>query len=313
MPNGAKWSKNPVDQAFLIIIGQDASGYYVLKGTRQGSNNSRFRRNFMNETENASIVRLDENMSPAIEKELNVIESGKQLSILSAFQVGDEMHLFSSFRNQKTKMKHIFVQSLDKKTLVPQNDIRKVTSIPYKNRYLSGKVDFTFSRDSSFLMVYTNVQSKRKDPDKFGFNIFDQNMQPIWNKEIVLPIRENLFQVSDYIVDNEGNAYLVGKRYFKKERDRVKGQPGYEYAVYAYRNKGEDEAEYVLNLRDHFLSDLHLEIAPNGDLICAGFYSDIDAANAKGTFYFTVDAESQEIKHRSLYEFNLEFLTMKPE
>lgn len=310
----AQWGemvKESRRSGILNYIGQDASGYYVLKGTRNlNAVNNRFRRNFMSETDNASIVRLDENMNPAVEKEIEVLESGKKLSILSAFQIKDEMHLFSSFRNQKTKMKHIFVQSLDKKTLEPRNDIRKVTSVPYQNRYLSGKVDFTFSRDSSFLMVYTNVQSKRKDPDKFGFNIFDQNMEPIWNKEVVLPIRENLFQVSDYIVDNDGNAYLVGKRYFKRERDRVKGQPGYEYVVYAYRNKGEDESEYVLNLKNHFLSDLHLEIAPTGDLICAGFYSDIDAANAKGTFYFTVDAESQEIKHRSLYDFDLEFLTM---
>lgn len=298
----------------LNYIGQDATGYYVLKGTLLNgegySGNNRFRNSYLRETANASIVRLDENMNPALEKALEVRESGKQLSILSAFQIGDDMHLFSSFRNQKTKMKHIFVQSVDKKTLEPRKDIRKVTSVPYQNRYLSGKVDFTFSRDSSFLMVYTNVRSKRKDPDKFGFNIFDRNMEPVWNKEVVLPVQENLFQVSDYLVDNEGSAYLVGKRYFRRERDRVKGQPGYEYVVYAYRDGGEDVSEYVLNLRDHFLSDLHLEIAPSGDLICAGFYSDIDATNAKGTFYFTVDAKTQEIKHRSLYEFDLKFLTM---
>ncbi len=310
----AQWGavvKESRRSGILNYIGQDASGYYVLKGSRGSNTNGiSFRRNFLSETDNASIVRLDENMNPAFEKELNVVESGKQLSILSAFLIEEEMHLFSSFRNQKTKMKHIFVQSLDKNTLEPRNDIRQVTSVPYQNRFLSGKVDFTFSRDSSFMMVYTNVESRRKDPDKFGFNIFNQNMEPVWSKEVVLPVRENLFKVSDYLVDNEGNAYLVGKRYFRRERDRVKGQPGYEYVVFAYRSNGEEESEYVLNLSDHFLSDLHLEIAPNGDLICAGFYSDIDATNAKGTFYFTVDAVTQEIKQRSLYEFGLDFLTM---
>ncbi len=295
----------------LNYIGQDATGYYVLKGSR-GSKVKviNFRRNFLSETDNASIVLLDENMDPAFEKKLDVMESGKQLSILSAFLIGDEMHLFSSLRDQKTKMKNIFVQSLDKKTLEPRNDIRKVTSIPYQNRFLSGQVDFTFSRDSSFIMVYTNVQSKRKDPDKFGFTVFNREMEQVWSKEVVLPIRENLFKVSDYLVDNKGNAYLVGKRYFKKERDRIQGQPGYEYIVYAYRNEGSEVSEYVLNLSDHFLSDLHLEIAPEGDLICAGFYSDINATNAKGTFYFTVDANTQEIKQRSLYEFGLDFLTL---
>ena len=297
----------------LNFIGQEDGNYYVLKGIQNRNSNvynTRFRRNVLQETENASITKLDASMNPVLEKPVEVYENGKLLETLSAFLVGGEMHLFSSFRNQKTKQKHIFVQSMDKETLQPRGDIRKVTSIPFQNRYLSGKVDFTFSRDSSYLMVFTNVQSKRKDPDKFGFNVFDDNLEPIWNKEVTLPVRENLFQVSDYLVDNEGNAYLVGKRYFKREKDRVRGEPGYEYVVFAYRNQGEDVAEYTLNLTEHFLSDLHLEVAPNGDLICAGFYSDLTSSSAKGTFYFTVDAESQEIKHRSLYKFGIDFLTM---
>lgn len=297
----------------LNFIGQDGEFYYVLKGNLAVGNNSRSPNGNnsprLKETPNASIVKLDAEMNVVQENLLYLVQADKVLTPMAAFIYHGKMHLFSSFRNQKTRLKHVFVQSMDMESLEPLNDLRMVASLPFKNRYLTGEVDFGFSRDSSHMMVFANVQSRRNDPDKFGFHIFNENMESVWDRVVVLPSRERQFIVSDYLVDNDGNAYLIGKRYFGKRKDKVDGHPNYEYVVYAYQEDGALETEYVLNLPDRYLSELHLEIAPGGDLICAGFYSDIEATSAKGTFFFTVNAETKAIDQESFFEFDMDFIT----
>jgi len=297
----------------LNFIGQDEDFYYVLKGNLTAWNSSRSIVNYksprLQETPNASIVKLDHNMNVVQENVLYLAQADKILTPMAAFLYHGEMYLFSSFRNQKTRLKHVFMQSMDMESLEPRNDLRIVASLPFKNRYLTGQVDFRFSRDSSYMMVFANVQSRKNDPDKFGFHVFNDSMQSIWDRVVVLPSLEKQFIVSDYLVDNDGNTYLVGKRYFGKRKDKIDGRPNYEYVVYSYQGNGEEETEYVLNLPNRFLSELHLEIAPGGDLICAGFYSDIEATSAKGTFFFTVNAETKEIEQESFFEFDMDFLT----
>lgn len=297
----------------LNYIGYYDGHHYVLKGSyaksTYQSRTSSLSLGTLRETSNASIVRLDEKMNPVKEQALMIQEDGRKLVPLVSFFLNDQLYLFSSQREGFDKEKHIFLQSVDKVTLQPQPDLFKVTTIPTLDRRYTGEVHFTFSQDSSHLMVFSNIQNRGRAPEKYAFIVYDDNMELQWSKEISLPVKNRNFRISDFLVDNDGNAYLVGKRYFNRQRERVQGKPNFEYVVTAYRDKGDSEAEYILNLKEHFLSDLKLNIAPNGDLVCAGFYSDWGVEYAKGTFYFKIDAATKGIKHTSLYEFSIDFLT----
>ncbi len=296
----------------LNFVGYDDDGYYIIKGPRAVTEDDRrnveYPGSYLRKNLETGIVQLSSEMKPVRE---TIFDRKKEdLEHLATFKIGRNVYTFSSSYNREEKYEEIYVQSVGREDLQMQNDIRQIATVANTPQVLDTKVDFAFSRDSSFILVYTNSQSRKKDPDRFGIYVFDRNMEPLWNKEVVLPIRESQFQVADFIVDDYGNVYLIAKHYLSRGREMVKGKPGFEYIVYGYREKGREEVDYILNLRSHFLSDLHLEVSPEGDLVCAGFYSDEGNELVTGTFFFLVDGKTKEIKQKSLYEFELDFLAM---
>ncbi|MEL6925905.1 MAG: hypothetical protein AAFO94_17820, partial [Bacteroidota bacterium] len=115
--------------------------------------------------------------------------------------------------------------------------------------------------------------------------------------------------VEEYRVDNEGNVYLVGVIYQDRNRTRRQGLPTYQYNVLTYTNGGGEAEEYKIDLSGKFITDLTLRPDNNGELICAGFFSERNSYSIKGTFFFRLDPIKKEMYNKNLKEFEFEFLT----
>jgi hypothetical protein len=66
--------------------------------------------------------------------------------------------------------------------------------------------------------------------------------------------------------------------------------------------------EYLLNLKDKFITDMQFDISRTGEIICAGFYSDLGTTSVRGTFYLIIDSKTQEIKKEYYEQFDPSFL-----
>jgi hypothetical protein len=163
------------------------------------------------------------------------------------------------------------------------------------------------SRDSSKVLVYYDTPHQGNTGEKFGLSVYDNKLNPLWSKELELPFRDRLYTVERYKVDNDGTAYLLGLVYKGQVRAKRQGRPNYEYHLLAY-TKDDEYVQYLLSLKDKFITDMQFEISRNGNIICAGFYSDFSTTSVKGTFYLVIDSKTQEVKHEYYEEFNPSFL-----
>lgn len=254
--------------------------------------------------------KLDGGMAPVAENRIELVASGKDLDAEFCLQFGGKLYMFSSFRNQKTDRKYLFVDEIDKNSLKLKKKPGKVAEIPYRNRYNAGDFTPVFSRDSTHLLIVGNVNSKNKDPEKYNLYVFEEDMELKWEKEVTLDIKEKFFSVEDFVIDNQGDVYLTGTAYNEVRKDKRDGLPNFTYQVMAYRNNGEIEEEYTVSLKELFITDLLLEIAPGGDLICAGFYSERGTFSIKGSYYLVIDRETREVASESTKEFEIDFITM---
>ena len=273
-------------------------------------------RKLFSKTAKYEIARYNDNM--ALEKILPLeLKEGKKWKTLDqVVYMKEEMVLFSSFKNQKLKKNFLFFQTIDKKTLKPNNDLKKIAEIDYSDnsRYNAGNYGFEMSRDSTKFMVYYNLPYNKKEKEKFGFHVYDQQMNTLWNKNITLPYTDKLFHVGDYELDNEGNVHIIG-RIFK---DRVKlerfGKPNYKFEILSYYDQGNSLEKYQIQTEDKFLTDMQIAISDEQNIICSGFYSDEGTYSVKGSFFFKIDRESKAIISKNYSEFSIDFITqhMKP-
>ncbi|MBK9013759.1 MAG: hypothetical protein IPM82_06530 [Saprospiraceae bacterium] len=242
-------------------------------------------------------------------EEMDLKYKRKQRDFENVLYLGGKLYLLSSFNNTAKKRNYLFKQELSTKSLVPGKTLDMVCETEARNKEVEGTFAYSISKDSSKLLIYNELPYEKKDPERFGFRVFDQNFQLAWEKNIVLPYNDDKFTVEEYRVDNEGNVFLLGVLYEDDAKWRRRGSPTYKYIVLAYMDNGTAFEEYRIDLADKFITDLTFRIGNDGKLVFSGFYSERGTYSVKGTYFFHLDPKSRAVQDRKATEFDFNFLT----
>ncbi|WP_073131771.1 hypothetical protein [Chryseolinea serpens] len=298
-----KWGKEfeaPRHSSLSAIVGHDQTGIYAVKERYGFGTGTTF-----------SLEHYDNNFQPTKTFDLKLTHEGKTADVELILQMHSRLYLFSSFRDTQTSRKKLFVQEINRATLEPLPNKRQIAEIDFgsESRRNSGTYTIKVSRDSSKVMVFYALPYAKNEPESFGFQVLDDAMNPLWNKEVKLPYEDGLFTIESIRVDNDGEAYLLAVIYKDKRKSKRHGLPNYTYSVFAFRDQGKTAKEYPIRLEDRFLTDMQIEVLNNKNLICAGFYSEKGTNSIRGTFFLTLDAVTKDIKTQSYKEFGIDFIT----
>jgi hypothetical protein len=261
-----------------------------------------------------SIQHFDPKMAQQKDLEIELKEGRADKAFEGIFHYGDKLWMYSSFTNNKTDKKMLFAQEVNKKTLRPSSQTYKLMEIGGKETKLSSS-DFTMrlSADSSHIAVLANyvLRRSKKDSDKkIELQVYDSEMNLKWDRKVVLPWSDYLFDVERIRVNNKGEVYVMGIRYKGIRKSKRKGDPNYEYRILKYSDGDSSPEEYEIDLDDKFITDCTLALLPNGNLITSGFYSSRGSFSIDGTFFVTINGKSKLIENRATKEFSLDFITM---
>lgn len=293
-----KETKEPPKSRISYIIGTHSDGFYALRLAMGGYFKA------------STLIIEDYNNQNNLVKgtKVDLTYEKKDRFFEGTLLYNGNFLLFSSFYNKNKDLNYLFMETIDKKTLNSNGKPKVLATIKAEKRWNNGGFNHLVSRDSSKLMVFYDLPYERKEREKFGVKVFDENVNQLWEKEIELPYEDELFSITNYKVDNEGNVYVLGRLFKDKVKERKKGKPNFRYVILSYKNNGETFKEYKLNLGDDFITDLTFQIADNGDFICAGFYSEDGTRSIKGTLFFHIDGETNMVTNKKKKEFKPDFL-----
>ena len=274
------------------IVGMDKEGYYMIRA----------------ETRRFYMEKFDHDLKLIKSEEIDLGRGAERRYLEFAEQLDGEIYLFTSNYHQPTKQKLLFVEKIDRTTLKPIGEAITTASYGYRSKSEDGYYDYHVSRDSSKMLIYYNNPFQGSNTgEKFGVSVLDNQMNQLWSKQLQLPFKDRLYEVERYKVDNRGKVYLLGIVYRGQVRAKKRGRPNYEYHLLAY-DQGDQYEEYLLNLQDKFITDMQFEISRTGEIICAGFYSELGTTSVKGTFYLAIDPNTKEVKKEYYQEFDPKFL-----
>jgi hypothetical protein len=298
-----KWGKEfdaPKRSSLNDIIGYDGTGIYAIKERYVFGGPVKY-----------TLEHYDQNFIPIRSFDLDLKEDGRECFVEKVLQLNSRLYLFSYFPNSKSKKNILYVQEIDKRTLKPDDKKLKIAEIDFtgESRYNSGDFQVRVSRDSSKLLISYMLPYEKYEPEGFGLHVLDDQLQPLWNKEIKLPYENQLFDIESFKVSNDGDVYLLGLIYNDRRISKRKGAANYKYQVFAYMDNGETLKEYPVSLPDKFLTDMQIEVLGNKNLICAGFYSEKGTYSIRGTYFLTIDGTTKEIKTTSFKDFGIDFIT----
>lgn len=300
-PGKINWGedlKEPTGTRIVKIIDTGPYGFYALRKKDAGPLSE----------EQVFLELYDDNLKLKRSDKLDLNYQGKQRDFEDLMMIGGNLYFLTTFNNQAQKKNYLFYQKINSK-FKPEKEPTYLAENDAKNKVQGGVFDLEISQDSSKVLVYNERSYVKNNPEQFTFRVFDNQFNPIWKKDVVLPYPDGNFVIEEYRVDDMGNVYLLGVLYLDKARVRRQGNPNYQYIVLAYTEQGEKVDEYKIGLKDKFITDLTFKIANNGDLVCSGFYSEKGNYSIKGTYFFRIDTKTRDVYIKNLRPFDFEFLT----
>jgi len=284
--------KNSRRASLSGIIHSDESGFYTLSRDK-----------------GLKLQYFDNAMNKINSSELDLSQGEKEKYLEFFISTREKLLLFSGFVNQKQKKKFLFVQSVNLKSLSPNDDIKKIGEINFegsKKRYNTGSFDYEISRDSSKYVIYYNLPYEKKGKEKIGLIVYTIDHDKLWEKEIEFPYLDSHFRVSDYELDNQGTFHVLGK-IFQEKKEREKKKPFYHYEINSYFADG-TEKNYKIEIENKFLKDMQISLDDDGNIICAGFYSSKGTWSIDGSYFIKIDAETKQMVSESYNEFGMDFI-----
>jgi hypothetical protein len=307
MATNIKWSNDleePSNTEIKKIVATEGGGFYALR-ERQGGT-------FSNGTAKPIIEYYNARMKLVRSRELDLDVKGKGRFVKDVVMLDRRLWVLSYFYNEKHEKTYLFAQEISKSTLNLSKDLVKIAEQDQKNNAKEDVFTVATSRDSSKIVVF-NRQPNAKNQQAFSLAVFDSEFNELWSKDAKLPYSRKSFGVEDYQVDNKGNVYLLGIIYTEgSARLERRGKATYQYDIVAYRREDStmDSHEYKVDMKDRFVSDLSFKIGDDGDLICAGFYSEKGAKSVKGACFFKINPKTHDQTSISSRPFDFEFMTV---
>lgn len=286
------------------IVGHDQSGFYVAKERWTGSKKE-------NTTVYIEHYNPDLILTKSVKAELESKGGDRQFSNLVYFN--DVLYLFSFFSDEKLKKNVLYVQTVDKSTLIINNDIKLIDEIEIgETKIKHPKLYYSYvSRDSSKLLILSTSLGYKDELMKYNLSVFDSKLNVLWNKQIVPESLNAMLEFEDLELQNNGDIHILELHLIDRKEVRKRGRPNYKYRLLSYLENGSKSMEYFPSVEGKFLCDLKMSLLKNGDIFFGGLYSGTGTFDAEGALYFKFNPISQEVKSKVVKEIGKDFFSFK--
>jgi hypothetical protein len=210
----------------------------------------------------------------------------------------DNILMFFSSYERSSKQNTLLVQKIDAKGNF-EGKFTIIDKIASDSRRNAGTFKTWQSKDSTKFLVIQVPPYEKYDNEKFGFKVYNSNLDNLSNFSISLPYKDKNVTVTDYYLGNDGTIYMLV--HVEKEKDqKEKGQDLSFYSILTLKGKDGALSEYDLKLPNKDIETIALRLDDKtDDVICSGLYSDITkgytGSKIDGLFYLRVNVAKKEI------------------
>lgn len=287
------------DLSYNVPVGLIDNSFYTMRYD--------MKQEFLKVKKLAHLEKMDENLNFLEDKYLENNEKLIEYEFL--YKRRDEIHIVSSELDKKAKEKKILVTVFDLSGNIKKG-MSELFVFRFDNMAQNEALKFKFSGDSSQLLIYQQIGSKKKDKARIYFSVIgSEQHEVLLEAKYELPYLSDKCEIKSALLDREGNSYF----FIEVEDEKTSGMKKWEVRIKPHL--------IILDKKVNLMLDKELEY---NDLvltnISAGFNSDnhllitaLTLAQEKkkkelmGFFFCTLDPLKNEFENVRELDFDLSF------
>ena len=295
--------------SIYTIVHTDQQGYYAMRCRIPNSPLS-------NKAQKAALELYDKDLNFVKAEALDLEYKGESLEFTSFVSLKGKHFLLSAYYNAKQEKKYLFARAVNLQTLKCEGEYVKIMELEVTSKFRYPYFIPVVSPDSSLMLVYGTLNFQDGKKQRFSLAVMDSAMKVLWAQDVERPKQKEYVGFYDYAIDNQGNAYLLGAQSHTNKEIKASKEFA-DYRVFAYLDGGTSFKEYEASLGEKHITEINFEVLKNGDLLCAGFYSDkgilrglnSDKERIKGVFSYKLNGQNGKEYDKSTQEFSLKIRT----
>lgn len=230
--------------------------------------------------------------------------------------LNDQWHVFYSVFDEEEEVERLYVQELDLENLAFKDEPREFIktegrltgSVFFKQNLYVGMIkvgEINAGVVDKFSIIKSRDESKRLayyiyEPDKardaishlkFGFFVFDNDLNEIWHSVVEMPYTEKKMNFLDIALTNDGDVFMAAdifdddsKKYFRR------GELNHHPEILAVKAGSETVETYSVDPQGKAFSDVSLFENLKGEMTFVGLYTEFDELDhAQGFALIDID------------------------
>lgn len=222
-------------------------------------------------------------------------------------EMKNQLALFTGEFSKENEQFQIFCTLFDRQG----NKITEPALVHYtlaENKTDSPEFGVVLSPDSMKMLLYFDPPFARKSTETLSFKCYDESLDLLWEKEMLLPYSNEVVQVHSFLLDNITNVYMMSGENPEKVSRRWQRPMGGRYVVFYYNPKDKKLKEYDISLKDKQVLSVKFALNTNQEVIICGYYSNDFRFSAAGTFLFSISAGGGSVKVATFMPFSQDFV-----
>lgn len=206
-----------------------------------------------------------------------------------------QITMLLSAQDTKKNTVNLYAETINKKTLLPNNDIRKIDETPYTGTsryYTFMKMPYFIikvSPDSSKMLLLHFDPNEMHTIENYEYVVLDNSLNLLYKRKFKCGNDSKLEELIDFSIDNKGVAHFLFKTFKDKKKEIVDEKPNYAYCIIsADKNEG-PVAKTKININGKIVPKLSLMVDKKGNLVCGGAVIDNEFDYFSGVFISVID------------------------
>ena len=283
------------DIAQVSVAGTDASGFYVVEEVKKDQSIKMSRYGLSD-------------VKPQWTQTIDVPSGALEQQFESLLHLKDRFFFFTSAFSKESEQFQIFCTMLDQSGKKMADPVLVHYALS-ENRETAPTFGYSVSPDSAKVLLYFDPPFERKNTEALSFKLYDNSLDLLMEKELLLPYTQEIVQVHSFVIDNSGNIYMMSGRNPVKSSTLYQRPQGGRYVVFFYNYVENKLKEYDVSLKDKQVVSVVFGLNKNQDVVISGYYSNDFKFGAGGTFLFIISAAGGPVKAASFMPFSVDFMS----
>jgi len=247
-----------------------------------------------------------ENFKITATGKLQIKADGGMANFEGAQVIGKKLMVFLS--DKKDGKNHFFMQEYGS-DMLPKGNAVELANYELEKGKSKGSFDIIVSRDKAFFGVIWEIPGKKEEKDRYGFKIFDNEMNEVSDGDYKLPFVGKLSMINQHYLSNTGDYFINVIEYEEPtEKKLFKSYLNYK-AMHIFHITPDDLVDFTINLEGKRVEAVTMNSDNDKLFTLTGIYGDQGKAGVTGLFFLRANFDKQEIIDEGFEKFGKDFIT----